>query len=337
MPSKVMDFKAVFVLTLLLILLAIVVSINAGYIKIPLTEVLATFVGKGSPDHQLTLFQFRLPRIVMAILVGMGISLSGAILQGVSQNPLADPGILGINAGAGFAVVVYMFFFQGSALINGWASIYVLPLTALTGAFLAAFLVYTLAKKRGQITPIRLLLMGIGLTAAFNAGLIILQLKMEPSNFTRALTWLSGSIWGANWSYVWALLPWLVVLIPLALYRSRVLDILQLGEAAAMGVGVQVARERKLLLFMAVALAGVCVAVGGGLSFLGLIAPHITRRLVGPKHSKCLPLTAAIGAFILLAADTLGRVIMAPSEMPVGIIVSILGVPYFIYLLIKSV
>ena len=337
MSNRWMDFKALFVSTILCTIFVAIISINAGSIHIPFHELIATLSGNGTDDNELTIFQFRLPRICMALLVGTGISLSGAILQGVSRNPLADPGILGINAGAGFAVVLYMFFFQGTAFFNGWASVYVMPLSAFIGAFCAAFFIYVLSRKYGRITPIRLLLMGIGINGAFNAGLIVFQLKMEPNDFTRALTWLSGSIWGANWDYVLALLPWLLFLIPIAISKSSILDILLLGDPTATGVGVNVERERKLLLTIAVTLAGVCVAVGGGITFLGLIAPHITKRLVGSKHSKCLPLTAAFGAFILLAADTLGRVIMAPSELPVGIIVSILGAPYFIYLLIKSI
>ncbi|MGY4111891.1 FecCD family ABC transporter permease [Aeribacillus sp. SP014] len=337
MSKRLINFKTLFFSTIFFIIITAIISINAGYIQIPLHEVIAALLGNGTDQNELTIFQFRLPRIFMALLVGMGISLSGAILQGVTQNPLADPGILGINSGAGFAVVLYMFFFQGASFLNGWASVYVLPITALAGAFLTAVLIYFLSRKNGHITPIRLLLMGIGMNGAFNAGILIFQMKMEPNDFTRALTWLSGAIWGANWNYVWALLPWLLILIPIAIYKSKVLDILLLGDSTATGVGINVARERKILLIIAVTLAGVCVAIGGGITFLGLLAPHITRQLVGPKHSKCLPLTAALGSFILLAADTLGRVIMAPSELPVGIVVSILGAPYFIYLLIKSI
>lgn len=337
MSGNRQKFKIIFGSTLLLIIVLVIFSINAGSIPIPLPEVLAALLGKGSADDQLTIFQFRLPRIVMALLVGMGISLSGALLQGVSRNSLADPGILGINAGAGFAIVTYIFFFQGTLFLNGWASIYIMPLAALIGAFFAAFSIYVLSLKEGRTTPIRLLLMGMGVNAAFHAGLIILQLKMEPNNFLRALTWLSGSIWGTNWNYVLALLPWIVLLTPLALLKARVLDILQTGEQIATGVGVHVDRERKGLLAIAVTLAGVCVAVGGGITFLGLIVPHIARRLVGPKHAYGLPLTAALGALLLLAADTLARVIMAPAELPVGLVVSMLGAPYFIYLLLKTV
>ncbi|MFE8696604.1 FecCD family ABC transporter permease [Cytobacillus sp. FJAT-53684] len=336
--SKDQDkFKFLMITTSILTVIVFFLSINAGYIKIPLDTVLATLMGKGTPQNELTIFDFRLPRIVLALLVGMGIAVSGAILQGISQNPLADPGILGINSGAGFAVVLYMFFFQHTAFFTGGLSVFIMPLTALIGAFIAAILIYTLSWKNGKVTPVRLLLVGIGINAAFGAGLIIFQMKMEPINFMKAIIWLSGTIWGTNWTFVLALLPWLILLLPFAIYKARFLDVLRLGDDVAIGVGVFIEKERRVLLFVSVALAGACVAVGGGITFLGLIAPHIARRLIGARHAKILPLTAIIGALLLLSADTLGRVIMAPMELPVGLVVSILGAPYFIYLLVKTV
>lgn len=336
-PLSRNKFKLLLTITSILTVIVFFLSINAGYIKIPLSEVMATLIGKGTEENELTIFSFRLPRIILALLVGIGISVSGAILQGVSQNPLADPGILGINSGAGFAVVLYMFFFQGTAFFTEALSIFIMPLTALIGAFIAAMLIYFLSWKNGQVTPIRMLLVGIGINAAFGAGLIIFQMKMEPIDFTKALVWLSGTIWGTNWTYVLALLPWLLLLIPFAIYKARFLDVLRLGDPVAIGVGVQIEKERRTLLLVAVALAGACVSVGGGITFLGLIAPHIARRLVGARHAKILPLTVCIGGLLLLSADTLGRIIMAPMEIPVGLVVSILGAPYFIYLLVKSV
>ena len=330
-------FKILIISVILMIFVMFVLSINAGYIKIPFNEVFASLFGQGTDQNELTIFSFRLPRIVLAILIGMGIAVSGAILQGISQNPLADPGILGINSGAGFAVVLYMFFLRDTAFFTGELSVFVMPLAALAGAFIAAFLIYSLSWKNGSVTPVRLLLVGIGINAAFGAGLIIFQMKMEPSNFMSAVVWLSGSIWGTNWSFVLALLPWLMILIPYSLYKSRFLDVLRLSDQIAVGIGVPVERERRTLLFVAVALAGACVSVGGGITFLGLIAPHIARRLIGARHAKIIPLAAVIGGLLLLSADTVGRVIMAPMEMPVGLVVSILGAPYFIYLLIKTV
>lgn len=330
-------FRMLLLLLFLLTLVMAAISVNAGQIRIPLGDVIATLFGGGTPENELTLFQFRLPRIALAILIGMGIAVSGSLLQGISQNDLADPGILGINSGAGFAVVIYMFFFQGTTFLTGWLSVFLMPIIALTGAFLAAFLIYALSWKRGKVTPVRLLLVGIGINAAFGSGLIIFQMKMEPNDFMKAIVWLSGTIWGTNWLFVGALLPWILVLVPFAWYKSRPLDLLRLNDAIATSVGLAVERERRRIAIIAVALAGACVAAGGGITFLGLIAPHIAKRLVGAGHARVLPVTAGIGALLLLAADTLGRVILAPMEVPVGLVVSILGGSYFVYLLLRKI
>jgi len=320
---------------LLAILAVFLVSLNMGTMKIPLAEVIKAFNGTGSEQNYTVLMHFRLPRMVIAILIGAGIAVSGAILQSVSRNALADPGILGINSGAGLAVVLYIFYFQGSSFNSGIWSVYILPVAALFGAFLAAFLIYSLAWKQG-VTPIRLVLVGIGINAAFGALIIVFQLMMDPNNFMQATIWLSGSIWGASWEYVVAILPWILLLIPWAVYKSQHLNVLNLGDHAATGLGITVERERRTLLFISVALAGACVAVGGGIAFLGLVAPHLARKLVGPRHHGMLPVSALLGSLVLLVADMIGKNLMAPSEIPVGLVVSCLGAPYFIYLLIKD-
>jgi len=321
---------------LLLLLIVAFISVQTGYMKISFLSFMQTILGNGSSNNALTLFNFRLPRICMAILVGIGIAVSGAILQSLAKNPLADPGILGINAGAGFAIVLYTFFMQGLYIANAWLTVFIMPFIALIGALLAAAVIYFIAYKNGQIAPSRMLLVGIGINAAFSAGITIFQLRMEPIDFTRTLVWLAGSIWGSTWSYVYALVPWLVVLLPIVFYKARVLDILVLNDITAIGVGINVTKERKQLIILAVLLAGVCVAVGGGITFLGLIAPHIAKKLVGTLHIRVIPFSALIGAILLLLSDTISRIILAPAELPVGIVLAILGAPYLLYLLIKS-
>ena len=320
---------------LLAIIAVFLVSLNMGTMKIPLVDVIQAFNGTGSEQNYTVLMHFRLPRMVIAILIGAGIAVSGAILQSVSRNALADPGILGINSGAGLAVVLYIFYFQGSSFSSGIWSVYIMPFAALSGSFLAAFLIYSLAWRQG-VTPIRLILVGIGINAAFGALIIVFQLMMDPNNFMQATIWLSGSIWGASWEYVYAILPWILLLVPWAIYKSQYLNVLNLGDHTATGLGVKVERERRMLLFISVALAGACVAVGGGIAFLGLVAPHLARRLVGPRHQGMLPVSALIGSLVMLIADMIGKNLMAPSEIPVGLVVSCLGAPYFIYLLIKD-
>lgn len=310
------------------------ISLNLGTYQITPLEVVRTLAGGGTDNERLVLFQFRLPRMVIALLIGAGLAVSGAILQGISRNGLADPGILGINAGAGLAVVLFIFFFQGNISTLSQFSIFIMPFFALAGALLAAFLIYVLAWKEG-VTPTRLILVGIGINAAFGAVLILFQLRMNPNDFMQATIWLSGSIWGANWKFVLAVLPWIFILVPFAIWRAKYLNVLGLGETMAVGLGVDVEKERRLLLVISVALAGASVSIGGGIAFLGLVAPHIARKLVGPRHQVLIPTAALTGALLLLFADALGRNLLAPSEIPVGIVVAALGAPYFIYLLMK--
>ncbi|WP_226035532.1 FecCD family ABC transporter permease [Aquibacillus saliphilus] len=321
------------VIVVTLIVIAFFFSLNTGASTMGPKDVIQTLLGNGTDKHQLILFEFRLPRIVIAILVGAGLAVSGAILQSITKNEIAESGILGINAGAGLAVVLFIFFFQTINLAI--SSNYLLPIAALFGAILAAVIIYLFAWKDG-VSPVRLILVGIGVNAGFNAILIIFQLKMDPQDFTEAITWLSGSIWGTDWSYVLAILPWIIILIPLTMIKAPSLNILHMGDEIASSLGIHVEKERGLLLLIAVALAGASVSVAGNITFLGLIAPHLVRRIIGPKHQFLIPGSALMGALLLVVADIIGKNLLAPSEIPVGIVVSALGAPYFIYLLIKT-
>lgn len=318
----------------ILIVIAFLISLGLGTIRIEPLDVVKTIFGYGTMQDELVLYEFRLPRMVIALLIGAGLAVSGAILQGVARNDLADPGILGINTGAGLGAVVFMFFFQSSYDL-GTLQIFILPFFALMGGLLAALLIYLLAWKNG-VTPIRLILVGIAVNAGLAAVLLLIQLKMDPRDFMRATVWLSGSIWGTNWKFVLATLPWIVILLPIAIYKARYLNVLNLGDSVAAGLGAAVEKERRFLLILAVALAASCVSVGGGIAFLGLVAPHLARRLVGPKHQMLIPASALMGALLLIISDAIGRNLLAPSEIPVGLVVSALGAPYFIYLLMKT-
>ncbi|RDW19050.1 iron ABC transporter permease [Oceanobacillus arenosus] len=318
----------------ILIIVMFFISLSTGVIRIAPMEVIDTLLHKGTKQQALILFDFRLPGIVLALLIGAMLAVSGTILQGVTQNDLADPGILGINTGAGLAVVLYIYFFQDILTLTGLQSIYLMPFAALFGAICAAVLIYLLAWKSG-VNPIRLVLVGIGVNAGFSAILTILQLKMDPQNYRQVTVWLAGDIWNANWNFVLALLPWAFLLIPIGIYKAKALDVFNLGDEVAAGLGIKVEKERGILLLIAVALAGAAVAAGGAIAFLGLVVPHIARKLIGPLHQLIIPISTLIGALLLMVADTIGKNILAPSEIPVGIVVSILSAPYFIYLLMK--
>ncbi|MEW9677031.1 iron ABC transporter permease [Lentibacillus sp. L22] len=333
--GKQRKFLLIMMLLIALLIILFFISLNTGVIRISPGDVLRTLLHNGTARQQLILFDFRLPGILLALLIGAGLAVSGVILQGVTQNELADPGILGINTGAGLAVILFLFFSQNRLDTSGTFSIFMMPLFALLGALGAAILIYGLAWKKG-VNPIRLVLVGIGVNAGFSALLVIFQLKMDPQNFRQATVWLSGDIWNANWSFVLALLPWMLILIPLALFKANALNAMNLGDGIASGLGVSVEKNRVILLFIAVALAGAAVAAGGAIAFLGLVVPHIARKIIGPLHQYIIPISTLIGALLLMIADTVGKNILAPAQVPVGIIVAIISAPYFIYLLMKA-
>ncbi|MBS4209320.1 iron ABC transporter permease [Bacillus sp. FJAT-50079] len=318
---------------LLLIIVMFIVSMNTGYIRLSPWELIQTLFGMGTSKQSLILFEFRLPRIVIAILVGMALAVSGSIFQGVSRNALADPGILGINAGAGLAVILFISFFPAPT----GGSIFLLPFLAFIGSGVTAVIIYLLSYKRDEgLSPTRLLLTGVAIAAGISAAMIVLTLRLTPENYQFVAVWLAGSIWGSNWKFVLALLPWIVILLPIAYTKSRVLNTLNLGEMPATGLGVAIEKERLLLLAVAVGLAGASVSVSGGIGFVGLIAPHLARQLVGARYQYLIPATALVGALLLITADTIGRWIVEPSEVPAGIVVAVIGAPYFLYLLARS-
>ncbi|WP_342436293.1 iron ABC transporter permease [Paenibacillus sp. FSL L8-0436] len=316
-----------------LIVLVFIISVNTGYIRLTPMELLNTLLGKGTDKQELILFDFRLPRIVISVLIGAGLAVSGAVMQGVFRNDLADPGILGINAGAGLMVMLMVSFYPSTTA----APVYLLPLVAFVGAGLTAALIYVLAYKRYQgISPIRLLLTGVAVAAGISAAMIVLTLRLDPDKYQFVATWLAGSIWGTSWKFVLSLLPWIVILLPYVIYKARVMNVLNLGEQTATGLGAAVTREQFKLLAAAVGLAASSVAVSGGIGFVGLVGPHLARRLVGPKHQLMLPASALLGSLLVITADTIGRWILQPSEIPTGIVVAVIGAPYFLYLLART-
>lgn len=319
-----------------LILLTFFISLSLGSFAIKHADIIKTLFGQGTRKQELVLYSMRLPRIVIAIFVATGLAVAGTIMQGITKNDLADPGILGISSGAALAVVMYIYFMNGNVYDGvSKSTIFTIPLAALLGAVFGTFLIYSLAWKKG-INSVRLVLIGIGVNAAFNALLIVFQLKFTTQEFNRVMVWIMGSIWGTNWQYVMATFPWILVFMCLTIYKARYLDALNLGDELSIGLGINVEKERRLLLIFAVALAGTATAVAGNIAFLGLISPHIARKLVGPRHKVLIPISTLVGILLLLIADTIARNLLSPVEVPVGIVVSIMGVPYFIYLMIKQ-
>ena len=323
------DKRALPVLLILLLLLlgVAVLSVSYGEYRIaPLDVIRATLgLGTGNDDHRLVVRLFRLPRIVLAVLVGGALAVSGAMLQGLTRNALADPGILGISNGAALAAVSLLIYFDD-------VPIQLLPWAAFAGALVTAALIYLFA-WRGGSSPLRLILIGIGFAAVSQALTTLMVVFGDINDVQQAYVWLSGSVYGRGWEEVRITALWLGVLLPLAILSARQLNTLALGDESAAGLGVRLEPARALLILISVALAAGAVAAAGTVGFVGLVAPHITRRLVGPGHEGLLPATALTGALMVVTADFIGRTVIAPSQLPAGIVTAVIGAPYFMYLL----
>jgi len=305
-------------------------ALYQGDAEISADAILRTLVGRGSADENLILWTFRIPRLAFAMLVGMGIAVAGAILQGVLRNDLAEPGILGVSAGASFAIVV-VFAFLGPAALR---SVFVLPVAGVCGAMASMILVYSLCLD-GQHSSPRLLLTGVAVSSVAGATTLLLSLQISSDMYAFVVAFGAGSLNAASWNYVAVLGGVLALLVPLAWSFAPALNVLRLGTDSATGLGVNVPRWSLGLLTLGVAICAVSMSLAGGIVFLGLIAPHIARRLVGSDHSASLPAAAFLGAILLLLADLLGRNILPQVEIPAGVMVSALGSPYFLYLLAR--
>lgn len=317
----------VLVVTLFVTLVVMVGNIGVGEYPIAPVDVLRSVLRLpgANPENEFIVNTLRLPRMLVAALVGMALGLSGTILQGLTRNPLAAPGILGINAGAGL-VAVSLIVLVPAVPANA------IPAAAFGGALVVALLIYWLAWHGGD-SPMRLILIGIGLGAVMNALTTLMITFGDIYNVQRALIWLTGSVYGRTWDELWALLPWIVVFAPLSLLLARDLNALNLGEDVARGLGVAVEVRRGLLLLAAVALAGATVAAAGTIGFVGLMSPHLARRLVGSDHTGLLPIAGVIGSLVVVSSDLVGRTLFAPIELPCGLITAAVGAPFFIYLL----
>ncbi|MBU5671011.1 FecCD family ABC transporter permease [Paenibacillus brevis] len=325
--------QVVLALLVLLMLVTVLAGLSVGASPVSINRLLPTILGHGSFEDNFVLFSVRLPRILVTMLSGMALALSGAVLQGITRNELADPGIVGINSGAGVGVTVYFLF----APINVETFAYVIPLIAFAGALITAVLIYVFSYARGEgVQPIRLVLVGVGFSMALSGMMIVLISSVDRTKVDFIAKWLAGNVWGTDWPFVLALLPWLVILVPYVLLKSRELNLLAMSESTAIGTGVVVNKDRILLMLAAVALAASAVSVTGGIAFIGLMAPHIARALVGPRHQQFVPVSILIGGWLLLLADTIGRNLVQPSGIAAGIMVAFIGAPYFLYLLLKE-
>ena len=326
MRTSHVSFRAIgfYVVTLSLMVLLFGLSIRLGTYTLSFEEIWAAF----QPDDKnyFTMMEYRLPRAVLAILLGGALAISGVLVQSVVRNPLASPDILGINNAAGLVAVSVLMFLPNLAF-------YWMPIFAFLGGVLSFVILWIVCGF--NFRPIKMAIIGVALSALWAAISHYLMLT-NPVEINTAMLWLTGSLWGRSWSYLNVVLPWLVVLLPLPFIFCRDLDTLGLGENKASTLGVTVNKVQISVLVLAVALSTTAVAICGPIAFLGLVAPHLARRLVGGRHRTLLPAALIIGALLLQLSDILARVIDPPTELPAGILTAIIGAPYFFYLLMRT-
>lgn len=308
---------------LLLLGTAIVTSIMFGAVPLSFADILTALTAPQSSENHRIIYLLRLPRTIVTALAGANLALAGCILQGILRNPLADPGIIGVSAGAGLTAMCLMVLApEQTALV---------PLAAFIGALLATGAVFFLAWERG-INPLKMILAGVAIAAFFGGGMSALMVFFSD-RIQGTVAWMAGGFQGRSWNHVQMILPYSTVGILGTLFFFRQLNALQLGDDVAKSIGIRVERTRTILVVLAALLAASAVSVAGLLGFVGLVVPHIIRLLVGSDHEYLLPCSAVFRAVLVTGADTVARTAFSPLEIPVGIFMAFLGAPFFLYLL----
>jgi len=334
----------VLVVATLAIMLA---SLATGPIAVPVLELLphvpAYFLSalEGAPEgvtlrDWIVVMEIRLPRVVLGALVGAALAVSGAVMQGLFRNPLADPGIIGVSAGAGFGAALFIVLGNAAlAPLMALFGIYAVPLAAFAGGLITTLLLYRIGTRSGITSVATLLLAGIALGALTGAMTGLLVYVADDQQLRDLQFWGLGSLAGSNWDKVLSAAPIILAMLLGVPFLSRGLNALTLGEAAAAHVGIRVQRLKNISILLVAAATGASVAVSGGIGFVGIVVPHLLRLTMGPDHRYLLPASALLGACLLIAADTLARTIVAPAEMPIGIITAFAGAPFFLWILLR--
>ncbi|MGE6601667.1 FecCD family ABC transporter permease [Lysinibacillus fusiformis] len=320
--------RMIIITTFVVTILAAVIAIGLGSVHISIPDILSTLInGRGQEGVYTTIiWDIRLPRVLLALIIGASIAISGALLQAVMGNPLADPGLTGVTSGAAAFVLIIL-------LANPELT-HLIPIAAFVGGLIAAAIVYALAWRRTGITPITIILSGVAVNALCGGVIGFLSI-LYSDRLPSAVQWMNGSLAAKgnaslHMIYLYAIIGWI-----LSILAIRKANIIRLGDQVATNLGESVTRIRIMLSILAVFLAAISVAAVGIISFVGLIVPHMARLLVGSDYKYMLPMSMALGAIVLLVADTGGRTLFAPLDIPAGILMAVIGGPYFLYLMRK--
>ena len=339
MQFKNLKWKLIVFLLVVCLLGTIVGAVSLGAVKIPFQKVISVVGNKVVPFYTASqsgvnktiIFNIRLPRVLLAGLVGFALAAAGTVFQALLKNPMADPYVIGISSGASLGAALGIIF---NLQINLFG-LNTIPLFSFGGALLTIIIVYNLAKAGGKIPVTTLLLAGVA-TGSFLSAIVSLLMVFNNQSMHEIVFWIMGSLAGAGWQDVQ--MSWFYILLGYGVIHFFAVDlnVMLLGDESAQSLGIDVALVKKILLVSGSLLAGAAVAVSGVIGFVGLIIPHIVRLVVGPDHRILLPASALVGASFLITTDTFARTIIAPTEIPVGIITALFGAPFFLYLLRKK-
>ncbi|GAA0437813.1 iron ABC transporter permease [Streptomyces luteireticuli] len=313
------------------------VAVSIGAVDVPLGDVWRIVLNhvtgggaSGDPALDQIVWNFRVPRVVLAALVGAGLAVSGVVLQAVVANPLADPYVIGVSSGASLGAVLVITLAGGALGGLGVSG------AAFLGAIAAVVLVFLLGQRRGRLAPTRLVLSGVAVGYVFLAATSYLQLQATPTELRQVVFWLLGSVSGAQWSQLPVVTTVVVAVTAVLSLFGRRLNALLAGDESATALGVDVNRLRAVLLLLAALLTGTVIAVAGGIGFVGLMIPHLVRLTSGADHRRLLPRAALVGAIYLVVVDLLSRTVNSPNELPIGILTALFGAPFFLWLLRRN-
>lgn len=324
--SKIKKINLIIISYILLFVLIFIFCIF-GSVKFSLKDIILSIFNKDNELLNTIVYDIRLPRNLIAAFVGASLSVSGILLQAVMRNPLADPGITGVSSGASVIAIIILLAFPAYSFI--------LPIAAFIGGLVACALVFILAWKNGEIKPSRIILSGVAINSIFGSVIAVFTI-IYSDRIQSALLWLNGSLAQKTWSDFKLLSVYITIGLILSLFCIRPANILALGEKTALSLGFNVTHLRLFISIVGVFLAGVCTSIVGIIGFVGLIIPHICRIIIGDDYKYCLPLSISLGGIVVLLADTIARTIGGSVELPVGIVMSLIGGPFFLYLLRKK-
>ncbi len=303
-------------------------SMNIGFIPISMTNIWQTLIGNGTEEESIVLWIFRIPKTAVSIVVGMCLAVSGAVMQGVTRNPLATPSMIGVSSGASLGTLLVIYFSdQGQGMLIS------LPLAAVLGGLASFSIVYFLA-LRFELSPIKLILNGIAINSCIGAISLVISLRLSSDAYTYRSLVMAGSLNYATWDMIGISLIIALPLLAFVIYKAFHLNILNLNEEMGIGLGLDMKKERRNLLYVTVILSSVAAYIAGGIGFIGMIAPHIAKRIVGSNYKLFLPLSVFIGMNLVMFADVIARVFSSfDTNIPIGTLISIMGAPYLLYLL----